>query len=52
MNRLGESSQDVSEVGPSVTRMAGLTFGSMPTRVIIPILYATVLRSREIDYDK
>ncbi len=52
MNRPGESSQVVSEVGPSVTRMAGLTFGSMLTRVIIPVLYATVFRSREIDYDR
>ena len=52
MNRLGESSQDVSEVGPSVTRMAGLTFGSMLTMVIIPVLYATVFRIRKIDYDR
>ncbi len=52
MNRPGESSPDVFEVGLSVTRMAGLTFGSMLTIVIIPVLYATVFRIREIDYDR
>jgi len=50
MNRPGERIQDVFEVVLSVTRMAtGLTFGSMR---IIPVLYATVFRSREIDYDR
>jgi len=52
MNRPGESSPDVFEVGLSVTRMAGLTFGSMLTMVIIPVLYATVFRIRKIDYDR
>ena len=52
MNRPGESSPDVFEVGLSVTLMAGLTFGSMLTMVIIPVLYATVFRIRGIDYDR
>ncbi len=52
MNRPGESSPHVFEVGLSVTRMAGLTFGSRLTMVIIPVLYATVFRIREIDYDR
>jgi len=52
MNRPGESSPDVFGGGLSVTLMAGLTFGSMLTMVIIPVLYATVFRIREIDYDR
>lgn len=36
--------QDVFWIGLSVTLMAGLTFGSVLTMVIVPVLYATVFR--------
>jgi len=36
--------QDVFWIGLSVTLMAGLTFGSILTMVIVPVLYATVFR--------
>ena len=36
--------QDVFWIGLSVTLMAGLTFGSILTMVIVPVLYATVFQ--------
>jgi multidrug efflux pump subunit AcrB len=38
--------QDVFWVGLSVTLMVGLTFGSVLTMVIVPVLYATIFRLR------
>jgi multidrug efflux pump subunit AcrB len=39
--------QDVFWIGLSVTLMAGLTFGSILTMVIVPVLYATVFGIEE-----
>ncbi|MEH6567761.1 MAG: efflux RND transporter permease subunit [Halioglobus sp.] len=39
--------QDVFWIGLSVTLMAGLSFGSILTMVIVPVLYATVYRIQE-----
>jgi multidrug efflux pump subunit AcrB len=36
--------QDVFWIGLSVTLMAGLSFGSILTMVIVPVLYATIYR--------
>lgn len=36
--------QDVFWVGMAVTIMAGLTFGTMLTMVVVPVLYCTLFR--------
>jgi multidrug efflux pump subunit AcrB len=36
--------QDVFWIGLSVTLMAGLSFGSVLTMVVVPVLYATIYR--------
>ena len=39
--------QDVFWVGLAVTVMAGLTFGTVLTMVLVPVLYATVYGLKE-----
>ena len=36
--------QDVFWIGLAVTLMAGLSFGSVLTMIVVPVLYATVYR--------
>ena len=36
--------QDVFWIGMAVTLMAGLTFGTVLTMVLVPVLYATLFR--------
>jgi len=36
--------QDVFWIGMAVTIMAGLTFGTILTMVLVPVLYATLFR--------
>ncbi len=38
--------QDVFWIGMAVTIMAGLTFGTVLTMVLVPVLYATLYRIR------
>lgn len=38
--------QDVFWIGMAVTIMAGLTFGTMLTMIIVPVLYCTMFRTR------
>ena len=38
--------QDVFWIGMAVTVMAGLTFGTMLTMIIVPVLYCTFFRAK------